>query len=44
MLEVGQSAPEFTLPDHTGGDVTLSQYMGSKNVLLSFHISSFTGG
>ena len=37
-------APDFTLPAHTGEDVSLSQYKGSKNVILSFHIHSFTGG
>jgi len=44
MLEVGQAAPDFTLPAHQGEDVTLSQYRQEKNVILSFHIYSFTGG
>jgi peroxiredoxin len=44
MVDVGDIAPDFTLPAHTGEDVTLSQYKGSKNVILSFHIQSFTGG
>ncbi|MCH7786310.1 MAG: redoxin domain-containing protein [Chloroflexi bacterium] len=44
MIEVGQPAPDFTLPAHNGDNVTLSQYKGQKNVLLSFHIFSFTGG
>ena len=44
MVDVGQPAPDFTLPAHTGEDVSLSQYRGQKNVVLSFHINSFTGG
>ena len=44
MVDVGDRAPDFTLPAHTGEDVTLSQYKDSKNVVLSFHIQSFTGG
>ena len=41
--EVGQTAPEFTLPS-TGGDITLSRYRGQKHVILSFHVFDFTGG
>ena len=41
--EVGQTAPEFTLPS-TGGDITLRQYRGQKHVILSFHVFDFTGG
>ena len=44
MVEVGQSAPDFTLPAHSGESVTLGQYKGQKNVVLSFHVASFTGG
>ncbi len=44
MPEVGQPAPDFTLPAHNGGPVTLSSFRGEKNVILSFHIFSFTGG
>ena len=44
MVEVGQQAPDFKLPAHTGEQVTLSEYLGQKNVILSFHIFSFTGG
>ena len=44
MIEVGQSAPDFTLRAHNGESVTLSQYRGDKNVVLSFHLFSFTGG
>ena len=44
MIDVGQSAPDFTLPAHNGENVTLSQYRGQKHVVLSFHLFSFTGG
>ena len=44
MVDVGDQAPDFTLPAHTDEDVSLSDYKGKKNVILSFHIHSFTGG
>ena len=44
MLKVGQKAPDFTLSAHDQNSVTLSEYEGEKNVVLSFHIFSFTGG
>ena len=44
MLSTGDKAPAFTLPAHSGKPVTLSSYEGEKNVVLSFHIFSFTGG
>ncbi len=44
MSEVGEAAPDFTLPAHNGSAITLSDYRGKKNVVLSFHIFSFTGG
>ena len=44
MAEVGQTAPNFTLPAHDGPDVTLGDYRGEKNVVLGFYIGSFTGG
>ncbi len=44
QAQVGQEAPDFTLKSTKGGDVTLSQYKGQKNVLLAFYILDFTGG
>jgi len=36
IIQVGQKAPDFTLPDQNGQSVILSQFKGSK-VLLSSH-------
>ena len=44
MADVGQQAPDFTLPAQDLTQVTLGDYKGKKNVVLSFHIFSFTGG
>ncbi len=44
MVEVGEPAPDFILPAHNGQNVALSQFKGQKNVVLSFHVFSFTGG
>jgi peroxiredoxin len=44
MAEIGTIAPEFTLPAHSGKPVNLGDYKGNRNVVLSFHIHSFTGG
>ena len=44
MIGVGSEAPDFTLVDHNKRDVTLSDYRGRKNVVLSFHIYTFTDG
>ncbi len=42
--DIGDVAPDFKLPSVDQGDITLSQYRGSKNVVLSFHVASFTSG
>jgi peroxiredoxin len=44
MVSVGQEAPDFKLRSSTGESVTLSQFLGEKNVVISWHIMSFTGG
>ena len=43
-LKVGDEAPDFTLPDDQGKEVTLSSFRGKKNVALAFYIFAFTGG
>jgi peroxiredoxin len=40
-LEVGEPAPDFTLPSTTGEHISLSQFRGKNLVLLEFHVSDF---
>jgi len=42
-IEIGQPAPDFTLTNQFGEQVTLSSYRGEKNVLLMFYPFAFTG-
>jgi peroxiredoxin len=42
-LEIGQEAPDFTLQNQFGEDVTLSSFRGKKNVVLVFYPMAFTG-
>jgi len=41
-VKVGQKAPDFTLPAVAGGKVTLAQYRGKKNVVISFIPAAWT--
>ena len=41
-VKVGDVAPDFTLPAVGGGEVTLSQYRGKKNVVISFVPAAWT--
>ncbi len=43
-LKVGDKAPDFTLPDQFGKEISLSQFLGKKNVVLAFYVLAFTGG
>ena len=43
-LEIGDEAPDFELTDHNGVTVRLSQFRGSKNVIVAFYVLAFTGG
>jgi len=43
-VKVGDPAPDFTLPDHTGKQVKLSDFKGKKNVVLAFYVLAFTAG
>jgi len=36
-LEVGEKAPDFTLPSTTGEQISLSQFQGKQPVLLEFY-------
>ena len=42
QLQVGDAAPDFRLPDHTGGYVRLSDYRGKSNVVIAFFPAAFT--
>ena len=42
-VEVGQAAPDFTLKDQAGNDVSLSDYKGKQPVVLVFYPFTFTG-
>ena len=41
-LQVGDKAPDFRLPDHTGGYVRLSDYVGKNNVVIAFYPLAWT--
>ena len=42
-LPVGRPAPDFTLRDQFGQEVTLSSYRGTKAVVLLFYPAAFSG-
>jgi peroxiredoxin (alkyl hydroperoxide reductase subunit C) len=41
-VKIGDPAPDFTLPSVSGDKVTLSQYHGKKNVVISFVPAAWT--
>jgi hypothetical protein len=41
-LNVGEKAPDFTLPSTTGGTLSLSQFRGKKLVLIEFYGADFS--
>jgi hypothetical protein len=40
-VEVGEKAPDFTLPSTMGGQISLSQFRGKTLVLLEFHVNDY---
>jgi peroxiredoxin len=42
-VEIGQQAPDFELKDQNGATVRLSDFRGSKNVVLVFYPLAFSG-
>lgn len=42
MVEIGDKAPDFTLPSHLDQKVTLSQHFGKDNVVLAFYVLDWT--
>ncbi len=43
-IKVGDRAPDFTLPDTEGGQVTLSRLLEKGPVILFFFPKAFTSG
>jgi peroxiredoxin Q/BCP len=43
-IQIGDEAPDFTLPSQTGEEVKLSSYRGNKNVVLYFYPKDNTPG
>jgi len=42
-VDVGREAPDFTLKDQDGNDVTLSSFRSNQSVVLVFYPFTFTG-
>jgi hypothetical protein len=40
-LEVGETAPDFTLPSTTGEQISLSHFQGKQFVLIEFYGDDF---
>jgi hypothetical protein len=40
-LEVGEKAPDFTLPSTLGTEISLSQFRGKQHVLIEFYGGDF---
>ncbi len=41
-VEVGDKAPDFTLPSTMGEDISLSQFQGKQLVLIEFYAADFS--
>jgi len=41
-VEIGDKAPDFTLPSTTGKDISLSQFQGKQFVLIEFYGSDYS--
>ncbi len=44
MLKAGERAPEFTLPDETGKDRSLTELLSAGAIILYFYPADFTPG
>jgi peroxiredoxin Q/BCP len=44
MLNAGERAPEFTLPDETGTDRSLTDFLSTGPIVLYFYPADFTPG
>jgi peroxiredoxin Q/BCP len=43
-IQVGDPAPDFSLPDGKGGTIALADFRGKQPVVLAFYPLAFTGG
>jgi peroxiredoxin len=43
-LNVGEDAPDFTLPDQNGKELRLSDFRGRKNVVIALHPGDLSSG
>ena len=43
-IKVGDIAPDFSLTDQYGKQVSLKDYRGKKSVVLAFYVFAFTSG
>jgi len=43
-LQVGEKAPDFTLPGTTAEEIKLADYVEKKPVVVFFYIGAFTRG
>jgi AhpC/TSA family protein len=41
-IDVGDQAPDFSLPATTGGKISLSQFRGKKLVLIEFYGADYS--
>lgn len=41
-IDIGDKAPDFSLPATTGGKISLSEFRGKKLVLLEFYGADFS--
>jgi hypothetical protein len=41
-LEVGDKAPDFSLPATTGERISLADYLGKQHVVVFFYLYAFT--
>ena len=43
-VAVGEKAPEFTMPDQNGVQVSLSDFKGKQPVVIGWYPAAFTSG
>ena len=43
-VEVGEKAPDFTMPDQNGDQVSLSDFKGKQPIVFGWYPAAFTAG